>query len=243
MAILVVYLLIAGSIVGVGLLVVPPIVKQVDQLAKDIPGYVKDLRNNKQFRKYDDKYHISAKLNDQAQQAASHLGEAAGALQSITVGVFGALVQLVTVLTMTFFLLLDGERLAGFLLGLRGPSTRTATGDRHDIYRSIAGYVAGNLMISVIAGIVDLHHAVDPRRAVRGPALGADGLPRPDPAGRRDARRRVDRHRHAVQRLPDLDDRLAVVFILYQQVENNVIQPIVYRRTVDVRRSWSSWRS
>ena len=26
----------------------------------------------------------------------------------------------------------------------------------------------------------------------------------------------------------------AVVFIVYQQIENNVIQPIVYRRTVDV---------
>src|SRR5437764_5963070 len=34
-SILVVYLLIAGSIVGVGLLVVPPIVTQVDQLSKD----------------------------------------------------------------------------------------------------------------------------------------------------------------------------------------------------------------
>ncbi|MCW2968027.1 MAG: family transporter, partial [Solirubrobacteraceae bacterium] len=77
-SILLVYVLIAGSIVGVGLLVVPPIVKQVDQLAKDIPGYVHDLRNNHQFRKYDDKYHISAKLNEQARKLPSHLGEAAG---------------------------------------------------------------------------------------------------------------------------------------------------------------------
>src|SRR3954467_14592274 len=38
-SILLVYLLIAGGIFGVGLLVIPRVVSEVDQLAKDIPGY------------------------------------------------------------------------------------------------------------------------------------------------------------------------------------------------------------
>ena len=85
-------------------------------LSKDIPGYVKDLRKSKTFRKYDDKYDISKKINKQAAKLPSKLGSAASTLQDITVGVFGALVKLVTVLTMTFFLLLDGGRILGFLL-------------------------------------------------------------------------------------------------------------------------------
>src|SRR3954471_10708946 len=153
-SILLVYLTIAAGIVGIGLLIVPQVVSQVDQLAKDIPGYVDDLRKSDQFRKYDDKYHISEKLKEQALKLPSHLGDAAGALQSITVGVFGALVKLVTVLTMTFFLLLDGEGIAAFLLRLRGPEHeerfRTISGD---VYRSISGYVAGNLAISLVAGL------------------------------------------------------------------------------------------
>src|SRR3954452_22235571 len=154
LSILIVYLLIAAGIVGIGLLIVPQVVSQVDQLAKDIPNYVSDVRKSKEFRKYDDKYHISQKLKEQAAKLPSHLGEAAGALQSITVGVFGALVKLVTVLTMTFFLLLDGERIAGFFLRQRGPENeeryRTIAGD---VYRSNSGYVAGNLVISLIAGL------------------------------------------------------------------------------------------
>src|SRR3954453_18386488 len=55
-AILLVYLGIAGAIFGVGLLIVPPVVDQVNGLSKDIPGYVQDLRKSKTIRKYDDKY-------------------------------------------------------------------------------------------------------------------------------------------------------------------------------------------
>src|SRR5690349_21761939 len=117
-AILTVYFLMLVAIVGVGLLVVPPIVSQVEKLSNDAPGYIRDLRKSSTFRRYDNRYHITRTLNDQARQLPKRLGEAAGALQSVTVGVFSALVQLVTVLTMTFFLLLDGDRLMAFMLRL-----------------------------------------------------------------------------------------------------------------------------
>jgi len=235
LSILLVYVLIAAAIFGVGLLIVPPVVKQVDQLAKNIPNYVSDLRDNTQFRKYDDKYHISTKLNEQGRKLPSHLGQAAGALQSITVGVFGALVQLITVLTMTFFLLLDGERIAGFLLGLRGPDrqerNRRIAGD---VYGSIAGYVAGNLLISVLAGVtayitltlLGVPFAV-PLSVLMAfldliPLVGAT----------------LAGVTIAVVTLfndfPTSTIVWVIVFIVYQQVENNVIQPIVYRRTVNV---------
>lgn len=42
-AILVVYLFILLGIVGVGLLVVPPIASEVKGLSRDVPGYFKDL--------------------------------------------------------------------------------------------------------------------------------------------------------------------------------------------------------
>jgi predicted PurR-regulated permease PerM len=223
------------AIVGVGMLVVPPVVTQVEGLSANIPNYITDLRKNDQVRKYDDKYHISAKLNDQAKTLPSKLGSAAGALRDITVGVFSTLVQLVTVLTMTFFLLLDGGRIAGFLLGMRGPEKeaqyRKIAGD---IYRSTSGYVAGNLVISVIAGLVayvsmlalGIPFAV-PLAVLMAfldliPLVGATiggviiGLVA------------------AFHDFPTAVIIWAVVFIVYQQVENNVIQPLVYRKTVDV---------
>jgi predicted PurR-regulated permease PerM len=235
LSILLVYVLITASIVGVGLLIVPPIVTQVDQLAKDIPGYVKDLRKNKQFKKYDDKYHISEKINEQAAKLPSHLGEAAGALKSITVGVFGAIVQLVTVLTMTFFLLLDGERIAGFLLRLRGPENEQRyRAIASDVYRSIAGYVAGNLMISVIAGLVAYFTMLilDVPFAVPLAVLMAflDLIPLVGATLGGVAIGIVT----AFNDFPTDTIIWAIVFIVYQQIENNVIQPVIYRKTVDV---------
>jgi predicted PurR-regulated permease PerM len=219
----------------VGLLIVPPVVDQVNGLSKDIPGYVQDLRKSKTFRKYDDKYHISKKINDQAAKLPSKLGSAAGTLQDVTVGVFGALVKLVTVLTMTFFLLLDGGRILGFLLRIRGPAEEERLrGVFEDIYRSTAGYVAGNLLISVIAGlttyvtltILDVPFAA-PLAVLMAfldliPLVGATigGV--------------VIGIVTAFNDFPTATIIWAIVFIVYQQVENNLLQPLVYRRTVDV---------
>jgi predicted PurR-regulated permease PerM len=235
LSILLVYLIMAGGIVGVGLLVIPPVVSQVKGLSEDIPSYVQDLNKNETYRKYDDKYDISAKINEQAAKLPTKLGDAAGALQSVTVGVFGAIVKLVTVLTMTFFLLLDGGRLVNFLMRLRGAEYearyRTIA---QDIYRSTAGYVAGNLVISMIAGltayitmrILGVPFAV-PLAVLMAfldliPLVGATigGV--------------VIALVTAFNDFPSDTIVWAIVFILYQQAENNILQPIVYRRTVDV---------
>jgi predicted PurR-regulated permease PerM len=235
-AILLVYLLMAGAIVGVGLLVVPPIVNQVHDFADNVPKYVRDLRKNKTVRKYDQRYHIGDKLEKQASQLPSKLGSAASTLTSVTVGVFSAIVKLITVLTLAFFLLLEGGELFRLMLA-RAPPER-AERIRHvsgDIYRAVAGYVAGNLLISVIAGtvtyvtlkILGVPFAVPLAVLMAfldliplvGATLGAI----------------VIGIVTAFHNFPTALIVWVVVSIVYQQVENNVIQPVVYRKTVDVR--------
>jgi len=234
-SILLVYLLITMAIVGIGLLILPPIVSQVQDLSEDIPGYLADLRQNDQFREYDEKYDITAKLSEQARTLPSRLGDAAGALRSVTVGVFGAAVQLVTVLTIVFFLLLDGGRLVDF--SFRAMGARRGQRYRHvagDIYKATAGYVAGNLIISLMAGTITYA------------TLSALGVPFAVPLA-------------VLMSFLDLIPLIGatiggviillvtlfndfptstivwvVVFILYQQAENNILQPVVYKRTVNV---------
>jgi predicted PurR-regulated permease PerM len=235
-AILLVYVLIASSIVGVGLLVVPPIVNQVQDLANKLPGYIDDLRKNRTIRKYDQRYHISDKLKKEATKLPSKLGDAASTLSSVTVGVFSAIVKLITVLTMTFFLLLEGGELLRLMLGRAPPErARQIRKVSGDVYRAVAGYVAGNLLISVIAGTVTyitltllgvpfavplsvLMAFLDLIPLV-GATLGAI----------------VIGIVTAFHDFPTATIIWVVVSIVYQQVENNVIQPIVYRKTVDVR--------
>ena len=232
-AILGVYVTIALVVVGVGLLIVPPVVDEVNQFVDDVPGYVDDLKDNDRIREYNEEYEIVDKLEEEAENLPNRLGDAVGALQSVTVGVFSAIFQLVTVLVLAFFLLLDGRRMTEWFLAQLSPDTekraRNVTGD---VYKAVGGYVAGNLTISAIAGtttwivltILGVDFAV-PLAVLMAfldliPLVGATiggvliGI---------------------VCGIVDFPTALvvwAVFFIVYQQVENNVLQPFIYKRTV-----------
>jgi predicted PurR-regulated permease PerM len=235
LAILLVYLSIAAGIFGIGLLIVPPLVNGVEDLSSDLPGYVDDLRNNETFRDYDDRYHITEKLTKQAQELPSKLGDAAGTLRDVTVGVFTRFVQLFSILVITFFLVKDGHRLLEFLYRQvppeRAQRLRTIADDVSD---AIAGYVFGNFVISVLAGLVtyvtlrilDVPFAT-PLAILFGffdliPLVGATlggilvGIV------------------VAFVHFPVGLIIWVVVLILYQQVENNLIQPYVYGRAVQL---------
>ena len=234
LAILLVYVLILLTIFGVGLLIIPPVVNEVDDLSRDIPGYLDDVRESETFREYDEKYDITTKLNDQAAELPSRLGSAAGELRTVTVGIFATAVKTVAVLTIAFFLLLDARRILGFLFGLLGPSReeryRAVAGE---VYRAVAGYVAGNLIISVMAGlmtyttltILDVPFAVPLAvlvafldliplvgATIGGIAVGIVTL---------------------FNDFPTATLVWAAVLLAYQQAENHLVQPLVYRKTVN----------
>lgn len=234
-AILTVYLAIVLAIVGVGLLIVPSMVSGVQSLARQAPHYVDDLRKNKTFRKYDNQYHLTAKLQKQASALPSQISSAAATLGNITVGVFSALANLITVLSITFCLLLDNGRLFRWCLDLM-PSERArwAAGLSDQIYRAVSGYVIGNLAISLIAGtvtyvtllIVNVPFAL-PLAVVMAffdliPLVGAT----------------IGAAIVAIVTLfvgfPTSTIVWVIVQLIYQNVENYVVAPIVYRRTVQV---------
>jgi predicted PurR-regulated permease PerM len=235
LAILTTYVGLLLAVFVVGLLIVPPIVNETNKFVKNVPHYVDDLQKNKTIRDYDRRYHITAKLRSAAAKLPARLGDAVGALESVTVGVFSALVQLLTVLVMTFFMLLDGKRVMNWVFGelgpARGPRIRRIA---DDVYRSVGGYVVGNLLISLVAAvstwavlaILGVPFAV-PLAVLMGfldliPLVGATiaGVLIGIVAGIHD--------------FPG-DAIVWVVFlVVYQQVENNLIQPAVYRRTVQL---------
>ena len=234
-SILAVFLALFLAIFLIGLIVVPPIVEEVQAFAEDVPTYIDDARENETLRDYDDKYDITAKLEDQASSLPSRLGDAAGALQAVTVGVFSTILQLVTVLTITFFLLLDGGRIVNFLLAQLRPRQQDRMRKMAaDIYGTTGGYVAGALTIATAAGvstyvllnILGVPFAVP--LAVLMAFFGLIPLVGSTIGGALVA---------VVTLFADFPGDLIVwvVFVVvYQQVENNVLQPLVYRRTVNL---------
>jgi predicted PurR-regulated permease PerM len=221
-------------IIGIAATFVPTLIREVNDLADAVPGYIDDLtsgRGKLGFLERD--YQIVEKARDAIEKSGvgGVLGLSNTAL-SVTKSILNAVIATLTIAFLTLFMLLEGptwvERIYGLVSEESRPRWRKVGGD---IYRTVGGYVTGNLAISLIAGVVStavllilgVPYAV---------ALGLivallDLIPL---AGATLAAIIVS----AVGFLHSTTAGIVLVifFILYQQLENHVLQPLVYGRTV-----------
>jgi predicted PurR-regulated permease PerM len=236
-AAVVVFVLTLLGIFGIGYLLVPPIVTQVKEFVDAVPGLVNDLvkgRGALGFLERD--YHIVERVRDavEKQGAGGILGFTRGGL-SVARGVLTAVVGAVTIAFLTLFMLIDGRRLTASISELV-PDRSRPRWERvsRGIYRTVGGYVTGNIVISIIAGGVAtavLFATGTPYAVSLGVVVALfDLIPL---AGATIA--------GVVVILVALATKgwvialiLAIVFIVYQQLENHLIQPLVYRRTVQL---------
>ena len=232
-----VFLAALGAIAVLATLLVPPLVEQVRKFADALPDIVADItagRGPLGFLEedYGIVERIRASLEEQG--AGGVLGATEPAL-AVAQGLLTAVVGAVTIAFLTLFMLLEGPQLAQRLLGLLPPRTRERW-ERvgREIYRTVGGYVTGNLAISLIAGIVTtiVLFVLGSDYAV---ALGLvvallDLIPL---AGATIAAVIVSTV--VFVELGWVKGVIAVVFFLvYQQLENHVLQPVIYGRTVQL---------
>ncbi len=149
--ILAAYVVLIAVVVVIGAAVVPTMVKEVGQLSHNAPQYARDLRANSTFRHYDNRYHISAKLVQDARRLPQSLTHLVGPLKQVTVTAFGFIGQLVTVLALTFLLVLHGREYVDMGLSLTGAREERYRRVVIDIDRAVANYVLGNCSISALA--------------------------------------------------------------------------------------------
>ncbi len=228
------FLLVLLAITAIGATFVPTLVDNVNKFVDAVPGYVNDVTKGKgRLGFLETKYHVVEKVEQYVKKGgAKKLLGLSGAAVSITKGVLNIVVGIVTVAFLTFFMLLEGPAWMDRLYRLLPPESQPrwrAVG--RDIYRQVGGYVTGNLLISLIAGalttlvllLLGVPYAV---------ALGLivallDLIPL---AGATIAAIIIA----SVAFLHTIVAGIVVVvfFVIYQQVENHVLQPLVYNRTV-----------
>jgi predicted PurR-regulated permease PerM len=231
----IVYLLALLIVAGLAALFVPPLVSQVNDFVDKVPSYVDDVTKGRgRLGFLETRYHIVERIQDQIKQGgtASKLAGFSGTAVSITKSVITAVAGAVTIVFMTFFMLLEGpawvERFFGVLPEESRPRWRAVA---HDIYRTVGGYVTGNLLISVIAGVssaIVLAILGVPYALALGLIVAIlDLIPL---AGATLAAIIIS----GVAFLHTIVAGVVVVvfFIVYQQVENHLLQPLVYGRTV-----------
>lgn len=227
------FVVLAG-IALLGLLFIPTLVKEVNGFAQALPEYIDDITHRRgRLGFLESRYQITERVRQEVEAGgASRLLGLTGTAVAITKGILTAVVAVVTIAFMTFFMLLEGpvwmERFYA-LLPERSRDRWRHVGNQ--IYLTVGGYVTGNLFISVIAGVtatlvlllLGVPYAV---------ALGLvvaifDLIPL---AGATIAAIIVC----TVGFLHALSAGLILIvfFIVYQQIENHLLQPLVYSRTV-----------
>jgi predicted PurR-regulated permease PerM len=138
--------------------VIPPTIKNVEGLAQKAPTYVSDFEqwaeDNAQFQELNQKYDLTDKLSEQASELPSRLGDAAGELGNATVSILEHLLAAITILTLTVFLLLEGRGM--FERGTaRLPSPQRGRARRIGIRVAavVRSYVSVNVLLAIAAGL------------------------------------------------------------------------------------------
>jgi predicted PurR-regulated permease PerM len=232
----IVFLLGFVVLAAIGALLIPTLVDQVSGFANAAPGYVHDLTKGRGPLGFlETKYHVVEKLRQAASGGGgTKLAGGASAVLSLTRSVVTAVVGFVTILFLALFMLLEGPAWWDRGLGMLPPESRPRWRNvGHQIGQTVSGYVTGNLLISLIAGTLS---------AV---VLVVMGVPFPLALGLLVA---------VLDLIPLAGATLAgillavvgfltsvtagivliVFFTLYQQLENHVLQPLVYGRTVQL---------
>ncbi len=157
-AVAVVYLVACLVPVALGALIIPGIVENAVALARDLPRYVDDatgiVNRNAFLRGVDEQFDIAARLSDLADDAPNHLGDAAGLLSSIGLGLIDSLFSIFTILVLSAFMVASGPRWvqASVRLLPREHHERTERAlDR--IAVAVASYVRAQLTIALIAAV------------------------------------------------------------------------------------------
>jgi predicted PurR-regulated permease PerM len=232
----VVYLAALAALVGIGFLFIPTLVNQVNDFAHKVPDYLDDVTKGRgRLGFLQTKYHLVDKARKAlAEGGASKLFGVSGTALAVAKGVVTTVVATITIAFMTFFMLLEGPRWTQRFYSLLTPTSRVRwEGVGRDIYRTVGGYVTGNLFISLIAGasttIVLLILGVPFAVALGLIVAILDLIPL---AGATIAAIIVG----TVGFIHSITAGIIVVtfFIVYQQVENHLLQPLVYGRTVQL---------
>jgi predicted PurR-regulated permease PerM len=214
--------------------VVPPIVNQGGRLVHDLPGYLETLSDrSKAIREVTDRYQLTERLTD---LAAGLPGKLAGGAVGYFQQFIGTLASTFTVLVLTMYFTADMPRLRNRFVRLFPQRRRQRVAEIVDVMvDKVGGYMIGNITISVFAGVASficldlvgvpfaLPLAVTVALADLIPMIGAT----------LGATVCVVVSLFTVGLWPKTVIVL-LFFIVYQQVENYLLVPRVFRNAVDM---------
>jgi predicted PurR-regulated permease PerM len=226
-----------GLLVFLGLAVAfgYPLANAITHLASDLPSYVDQAKHGTGWIGHlVRKYHVQTWVQSNAPKLVTFGKGLAKPALSLGKGAASLLISLVTIFVLVLLLLLEGPKMRTGLLQFMSPArAERYTAVAREVNRSVIGYMLGNFLTSLTAGLVVFVTLVIV--GVPFPFLWAlwvalvDFLPMIG-----GALAGIPTILFAVGHSLTAGIVTLVVFLVYTQVENHVLNPIVMSRTVRV---------
>jgi predicted PurR-regulated permease PerM len=222
-----------GLLAMIGLLaatLIPMLIEQGRSLVESTPRLLERLRASETIAALDSRLHVIGPLQ---RELSGRVGSAAGPVFHVVGGLLKTAAGAVTIVVLTSFMLLFGSQLFRSLLGWLPPAQQPRAEDLAGrMHRAVGGYVSGTLLVALIGGLFTTV------------LLLALGVPYFLPLGLAMALLGV---------VPFLGAALGgalvvattflsagmktglvalVLFLLYQQLENHLLQPLIQRHTI-----------
>ncbi len=225
--------------IGIAALIIPPLVTQGNNLIQDLPQYAQDAQDfaqkDSRLRKLEEDYNITEKLQAEAEKLPARIGDAANILGDIGLGVVNSLFALFTILIMTAFLLGSGRTWVTRAVEMQSPITQARLRKALDhMGKAVGAYVGGVIaqatVAAVLAYIVLIILGVPFAAALAIVIFFADLVPL------------IGATIGAVvvgvvtvfADFPTATIVWVIYSIVYQQIENTLIQPQIQKRGVNV---------
>jgi predicted PurR-regulated permease PerM len=158
LAIAAAYAILVAVPVIMGILLIPTMVGQAEDLAANVPQYAADVtefvNDNQTLSDLNDKYDFTSEIESAAKELPSRIGDAANILKDIGVGVVNSIFAGVTILVLSIFMVAGGPRWIEAFLGTQ-PKDRAERVERalRHIANAIGNYIGGALLQASIAAV------------------------------------------------------------------------------------------
>lgn len=235
LATIVVFLIAVAALAGMLALFIQPIVREVSGFVDDFPQFVEKAKAGRgPVGGLVKRFNIDQYIEQNQERWQASLRNAGAPALDVARSVASGVFAFVTILVLTFLMVLEGPKMTASTLNLIGDEYRERVRRvAADCARAVTGYMAGNLAISAVAGVATfafLTIAGVPFAGVLGLWVAfADLIPL------------VGATLGAIPTVgvaflagPGQGVAALIFYVVYQQIENHILQPTIMSRTVDL---------
>lgn len=147
------YVIVIGLLIGFIAVVVPPIVDQTTKFVQGVPDSLNSLKyQDSAFGRTIRRYDLQNKVDDIRTNYSDKFGDISKPVISTAGRVGGIIVSIITVLVLTFMLLIEGPMWVSKFLAMQPESSRKQREQvMRRMYKVVTGFVNGQVLISFIA--------------------------------------------------------------------------------------------